>query len=104
MRPEVENKMANLAAHLRVDLSVNGRPHIIEAGTFESRQEAMELIARLNKLGFRAYIVRRHRGGDSFNSVRLGPYDSRNSALATADQLREEAGVEVKLLPQGGQF
>ncbi len=104
LRPEIEKKMADLAAHLRVDLSINSRPHIIEAGAFNSRQEAMRLIARLNRLGFRAYVVRRNMGAENILSVRLGPYDSRDSALATADRLMEEAKIEVKLLPQGGQL
>jgi TolA-binding protein len=101
-RPAVERKMADLAFALRVNLSVNGRPHVIEAGLFESRQEAMRLVARLTRLGHQAYLVTRNIDKSYLVSVRLGPYASRDSALAVAERLYEEAGLEVTLMPQGG--
>lgn len=103
-KPAVEQKMADIASHLRVDLSINGRPHIIEAGLFESKQKAMRLVARLKKLGYQAYVVTRNIEHSELLSVRLGPYGSRDSALTVADRLNEEAGLDVTLLPQGGVF
>jgi TolA-binding protein len=100
----VERKMASLASHLKVNLSINGRPHIIEAGLFESRHSAMGLIARLRMLGYQAYTVTRNIDRAEFVSVRLGPYDSKESALAAADRLNEEAGLNVTILPHGGMF
>jgi TolA-binding protein len=103
-KPAVERKIADLASLLKVDLSINGRPHIIEAGLFVSEQKARRLVGRLNKLGHQAYLVTRNMNGTEYLSVRLGPYESRDSALAVVDRLGEEAGLEVKLLPQGGPF
>ncbi len=101
-RPAVERKMADLALNLKVNLSVNGRPHVIEAGLFESRQEAVRLVSRLTRLGHQAYLVTRNIDKSYLVSVRLGPYASRDSALAVAERLYEEAGLEVTLMPQGG--
>lgn len=103
-KPAVEQKMAELASHLGVDLSADGRPHIIEAGLFETEQQAMRLVARLKKLGYRAYLVTRNMDHTELLSVRLGPYDSKDSAVTVADRLSEEAGIEATLLPQGGMF
>lgn len=103
-RQAVERKMAELASHLRVNLSVNGRPHVIEAGLFESKQEAMRLVARLKRLGYQAYLVTRSMDRSVLISVRLGPYGSRDSALAAAERLNDEAGLDVTLLPQGRPF
>jgi TolA-binding protein len=103
-KPAVERKMAALASRLSVDLSVNGRPHIIEAGLFESKHEAMRLVLRLKRLGYQAYTVTRNIDHAEFISVRLGPYESKDSALAMADRLSEEAGLDVTLLPYGGMF
>lgn len=103
-RPAAERKIAELASLLKVDLSINGRPHIIEAGLFDSEQKAMRLVGRLKKLGYQAYLVTRNMNDTEYLSVRLGPYESRDSALAVADRLGEEAGLEVSLLPQGGLF
>ena len=103
-KPAVERKMAALALQLRVNLSINGRPHIIEAGLFESKHNAMRLVSRLKRLGYQAYTVTRNIDHAEFVSVRLGPYESRDSALATADRLSEEAGLDVTLLPHGGSF
>jgi len=58
----------------------------------------------LKKLGHQAYLVTRNMHGTEYLSVRLGPYESRDSALAVAGRLGEEAGLEVKLLPQGSPF
>lgn len=103
-KPAVEHKMAALASQLNVNLSINGRPHIIEAGLFESKHNAMSLVSRLKRLGYQAYTVTRNIDHAEFFSVRLGPYESRDSALATADRLSEEAGLDVTLLPHGGSF
>ncbi len=103
-KPVVERKVAELASVLKVDLSISARPHIIEAGLFESEQDAMRLVGRLKKLGYQAYLVTRNMDRGEYISVRLGPYDSRDSALAAADRLSDEAGLEVELMPQGGLF
>lgn len=103
-RQSVGQKLAGLASRLKVDLSVSNRAHIIEAGTFKAEPEAMGLIARLRKLGYKAYVVTRKGDRGEVLSVRLGPYESRDSALAVADRLNKEAGLKVTLLPQGGLF
>jgi TolA-binding protein len=103
-RPAVERKIAALAARLRVNLSVSERTYVIEAGLFKSRQNAMKLVARLRRLGYQAYTVTRNVDRAKLVSVRLGPYDSKDSALRTADRLREEAELDVTLLPHGGGF
>lgn len=103
-KPLVEQKMTNLASVLKIDLSLNARPHLIEAGLFESKQDAMRLVGRLKKLGYQAYLVTRTLDHSEFLSVRLGPYESRDSALAAAGRLSKELGLEVTLLPHGGLF
>jgi len=103
-KPAVERKMTALASQLKVNLSIKGRPHIIEAGLFESKTMAMGLVARLRTLGYQTYTVTRNIDHTEFISVRLGPYDSKDSALAVADRLHEEAGLDVTILPHGGIF
>jgi len=103
-KTHVEAKIRDLASILNVNLSDNVRPHLIEAGVFESEQETMMLVGRLKKLGYQAYIVTMNTDKKKLLSVRLGPYESRESALAAAEQLNREAGIEAALLPQGGQF
>jgi TolA-binding protein len=103
-RQSAERKVAELASRLKVDLSVSDRAHIVEAGIFKAEPEAMGLIARLRKLGYKAYVVTRKEDHGEVLSVRLGPYESRDSALAVADRLNKEAGLKVTLLPQGGLF
>ena len=103
-KAHVEAKIKELASTLNINLSDNARPHLIEAGVFASEQEAMRLVGRLKRLGYQAYIVTLNTDTKRLLSVRLGPYESRESALAAAEQLNKEAGLEVALLPQGGQF
>lgn len=99
----VEQQLAVLASRLKIDLS-GDRSYVLEAGVFESDGEALGLVARLKRLGFQPYLVTRSQAGHGARSVRLGPYESRESALAAVTRLNEEAGLEVTLLPQGGPF
>lgn len=98
----VERKTSELASILKVDLTTDTRMYVIEAGLFESEQEARVLIGRLKKLGYQAYLVTIEDNYLELLSVRLGPYDSRDSALAAADRLTKETGLDVTLLPQRG--
>lgn len=100
----VQRKMTALASRLKVTPSIDHRPHIIEAGLFKSKNEAQVLVARLKALGYQAYTVARVIDGAEFVSVRLGPYDSKEAALAAADILNEQAGLDVTILPHIGRF
>jgi TolA-binding protein len=102
MRPFVGRKMSSLADGLGVDLSINGRPHILEAGAFESRQQAMVFLGRLKRMGFQAYLVTRSSDTKDIYSVRLGPYESMDSAAAAAERLDRETGIIAAPMPQGG--
>ena len=101
-KPAIEQKIAALASILKVDLSAAGRTYAIEAGVFKSTQKAMRLVARLKKLGYQAYLVSKNTTQEESLSVRLGPYQSRDSAALVADRLGKEAGIEATLLPHGG--
>lgn len=100
----VEEQIIKLASLLDMNLSNKTSPHLIEAGVFASEQEAMRLVSRLRKLGYRAYLVTKSADSDKLISVRLGPYNSRDSALTAADRLKKEAGLEATLIPQGSPF
>jgi TolA-binding protein len=100
----VESKIVELAARLNIEVSRTARRHLIEAGVFNSEAKAMALTGRLRKLGYQAYLVTRNTRTDTRVSVRLGPYESRDAALAVAEHLKREAALEVILLPQGSIF
>ncbi len=100
----VEEQILKLASLLNMDLSHTNRPHLIEAGVFASEPEAMKLVSRLGKLGYRAYLVTKSADREKLISVRLGPYNSRDAAMAAAERLKREADLEVTLIPQGSPF
>jgi TolA-binding protein len=98
-RTAVEQRLTALASLLKVDLSANKRSHILEAGLFDAENEAVQLVTRLKRLGYQAYVVTRSTDHREVISVRLGPYESRDSALAAARRLSRETGIEVTVLP-----
>ena len=103
-KPAVEQRIAELASILKIDLSANDRLHTLEAGLFNAEHEAMELVRRLKRLGYQAYVVTRNIDHSEILSVRLGPFESRDAALAAARRLSKEAGVEAAVLPQGNRL
>ncbi|GAB4330101.1 MAG: hypothetical protein Kow0099_00470 [Candidatus Abyssubacteria bacterium] len=103
-RPMVEAKLAELASRLGTDISFRRGSYVVEAGSFKSDGEALALIARLKKLGYNAYLVKRSGEVELAYSVRLGSYESRDLALTVVGRLKEEAGLDASVLPQGGTF
>lgn len=99
-RADAEKRLVLLASAAELEFSEEGRTYVVEAGTSDSDHEAMALVARLRNIGYRAYMVSKQGNRKQIFSVRLGPYDSRDSAVAVVERLLEETGIASTVLPQ----
>lgn len=75
--------------------------YVLQAGSFSDPAEADSLKARLTLLGFSAHVEAVTINGETWNRVRLGPYDSA-SALEAAKQKLGAQGINALALKVNG--
>jgi cell division protein FtsN len=71
--------------------------YFVQVGAFRNQQEAESQRARVAMLGIAADITEREQNGRAVFRVRVGPFNQRNAAEATREQL-EVNGVEAALV------
>ncbi|MFP5467810.1 MAG: SPOR domain-containing protein [Gammaproteobacteria bacterium] len=71
--------------------------YFVQVGAFRNQQEAENQRARVALLGIATEITEREQNGRSVFRVRVGPFNQRNAAEATREQL-EVNGIESALV------
>ena len=72
---------------------------VVQIGSFGTRQKAEELVAKLQRKGFRAFTLPYTSGGRTLHRVRVGPEQSRKTADEIAKRL-EADGYQPHVTPQ----
>jgi DedD protein len=62
----------------------------IQLGAFSTREKADDLVAKLRKRGYRAFVLEYRAAGKVLYRVRVGPEQDRERALAIAERLRKD--------------
>jgi cell division septation protein DedD len=70
-----------------------------QAGTFSKAASARDLAARLNTLGFKAFVAEYRDGGRTLYRVRVGPVKSRGDAEALAKRIAAQAKLDARPVP-----
>jgi DedD protein len=70
-----------------------------QAGTFSKAATARDLVARLQKLGFKAFVMEVKDGGRNLYRVRIGPVATRADAEALAKRVTQKARLEARPVP-----
>ncbi len=68
---------------------------VIQVFSSAEEPKAREVLSRLEKNGFRAFLSPLADGGRTFYRVRVGPFERRSDAEATAERLRRALGMET---------
>jgi cell division septation protein DedD len=68
---------------------------VIQVFSSAEEPKAREMLDRLEKKGFRAFLSPLADGGRTLYRVRVGPFELRRDAEATAARLRTEMGLET---------
>ncbi|NNL94204.1 MAG: hypothetical protein HKO64_01145, partial [Xanthomonadales bacterium] len=67
---------------------------VVQAGSFAGQDNATALVTRLRAEGFAAYSVIQTDSSGTFYKVRIGPEIERQSALESAQKLKEQVGLD----------
>ena len=65
------------------------KPYNIQIDAVMDRTNAQRMAAKLQRLGYRAYMVPTEIGDQTWWRVRVGPYDTQDEAAAAEQELRE---------------
>lgn len=65
-----------------------------QAGTFSKAASARDLAGRLQRLGFKAFVMDMRDGSRTLYRVRVGPVGSRAEAVALAERINREGGLK----------
>lgn len=68
---------------------------VIQVFSSAEEPKAREVLARLEENGFRAFLSPLADGGRTLYRVRVGPFERRSDAEATAERLRRALGMET---------
>lgn len=68
---------------------------VIQVFTSAEEAKAREVLARIERAGFRAFLSPVADGGRTLYRVRVGPFERRSQAEATASRLRESLNLET---------
>ena len=75
----------------------------IQVGSFKYKKEALALVRKLGKKGYRAYVVPFKLKGETWSRVRVGVFDSTVSAKKIARKLERDLKLPTLLVSyQGG--
>lgn len=77
---------------------VQGEAWVVQLGSFSSKKNADDLLAFLDKKGFKAFVEHKAQGGDSVFRVRIGPERDKARAEALRDRVEREAQVRAIVL------
>ena len=67
---------------------VRHKPYNIQIDAVMDRTNAQNMAAKLQRLGYRAYLVPTEIGDQTWYRVRIGPYDTQEQAAAAEQELR----------------
>jgi septal ring-binding cell division protein DamX len=67
---------------------VRHKPYNIQIDAVMDRTNAQQMAAKLQRLGYRAYMVPTEIGDQTWYRVRVGPYDTQEEAAAAEQELR----------------
>lgn len=73
----------------------------VQVGSFASRANAETLSQKLKTQGYTAFIFRNAKENPPLFRVRVGPYDDQGLANDTAQRLRQELSLDVKVISNG---
>lgn len=73
----------------------------VQVGSFASRSNAETLSQKLKTKGYSAFIFRNSKENPPLFRVRVGPYDDEGMANDTAQRLRQELSLDVKVISNG---
>jgi len=77
---------------------VQGEAWVVQLGSFSSKKNADDLLAFLDKKGFKGFVEHKAQGGDSVFRVRIGPERDKARAEALRDRVEREAQVRAIVL------
>ena len=73
----------------------------VQVGSFASRSNAEGLLQKLKAKGYSAFIFRNAAENPPMFRVRVGPYEDQGLAKDTAQRLRQELSLDVKVVANG---